>query len=77
MKPVVHGLEQQYKGRLDVLYFDISETKYADVQRKLKFRSTPHFILLTKDGERVAEWMGVTPEATLKASIDKLLPAKR
>ncbi len=77
MKPVVHGLERRYKGRLDVLYFDISDAKYADVQRKLKFRSTPHLILLTKDGNRVTEWMGVTPQATLAASIDKLLSARR
>jgi len=77
MKPVVHGLERQYDGRLDVLYFDISDPKTEDAQRKLKFSSTPHFILLRKDGTRVQEWMGVIPEDTLKTAIDALLKSER
>ena len=62
--------------RLDVLYFDISDAKYAGVQQKLKFGSTPHLILLRKDGTRVQEWMGVTPEETLKRAIAGLLNEK-
>lgn len=77
MKPIVHGLEQRYKGKLDVLYFDISDKKNYEVQRKLNFRSTPHFILLKKDGERVYEWTGVVPEKKLKNAIDALLEERR
>jgi thioredoxin-like negative regulator of GroEL len=77
MKPIVHGLEKQYNGKLDVLYFDISDAKTSDVQRKLKFSSTPHLILLKKNGERVTEWIGVTPEEKLKGAIEALLKERR
>jgi thioredoxin-like negative regulator of GroEL len=77
MKPIVHGLERQYKGKLDVRYFDISDAKTSGLQRKLKFSSTPHLILLKKDGARVAEWIGVTPEDKLKSAIEVLLKERR
>jgi thioredoxin-related protein len=77
MMPVVHGLEKQYAKRLDVLYFDISDAKYKQVQQKLKFKSTPHFILLTAKGERVREWTGVISEEVLKTSIDDVLKDQR
>jgi thioredoxin-like negative regulator of GroEL len=78
MKPIVHGLETTYKGRLDVLYFDVSDKKNADLQRKLQFRATPHLILLRKDGERVKEWAGViVPEKDLKTAIDALVDGRR
>jgi thioredoxin-related protein len=78
MKPIVHGLEQTYKGRLDVLYFDISQEKYADLKRKFNASDTPRFILMKKDGERVREWSGViVPEKDLKGAIDELLKEQR
>jgi len=78
MKPIVHGLEKQYDKRLDVLYFDISDKTYDEVQRRLRFRSTPHFILLRRDGSRVRDWTGiVVPEADLRTAIDALLKETR
>jgi thioredoxin-like negative regulator of GroEL len=77
MRPIVHGLEQRYEKRLDVLYFDVSDSKYADVKRKLKFQSTPHFILLKANGDRVRDWTGIVPEEHLKSAIDELLEEKR
>jgi thioredoxin-related protein len=49
------------------------DAKYKEVQQKLQFKSTPHFILLTAKGERVREWTGVVDEKVLKTSIDDLL----
>ncbi len=77
MKPVVHGLEKRYAGRVDVLFFDVSDKKYHEVKRKLKSEATPHFILLRADGTRVREWTGVIPEQTMTAAIDDLLAEKR
>jgi len=77
MKPVVHGLEKEYAKRLDVLYFDISDNKYRGVKETLRFRSTPHLILLRKDGGRVREWTGVVSEEELRSAIDALLKEKR
>lgn len=78
MKPIVHGLEKQYEQRLDVLYFDISDKTYDAVKPRLRFRSTPHFILLRRDGSRFQEWTGVVvPEADLRNTIDALLRQTR
>lgn len=78
MKPIVHGFEKQYEKRLDVLYFDISDKTYDAAQRRLRFRSTPHFILLRRDGSRVQEWTGVVvPEGELRTAIDALLNETR
>jgi thioredoxin-like negative regulator of GroEL len=77
MKPVVHGLEKRYETKLDVLYFDISDKKYQDVKRKLKSESTPHFILLRANGDRVQDWTGVIPEETLRSAIDQVVAEKR
>jgi thioredoxin-like negative regulator of GroEL len=76
MKPIVHGLQHQYGGKLDVLYFDVSEAKNAPLMRKLGYKSTPHLMLLTKKGRRVDAWTGVTPEATLRSAIDRLLQGR-
>jgi thioredoxin-related protein len=74
MKPIVHGLERTYKGRLDVLYFDISDKKTAGLRRKFRVEETPHFTLLKKDGKRVKEWTGViVPESELKAAINAVV----
>ena len=77
MKPIVHGLEQQFQGTLDVLYFDVSDEKYADVRRRLKSSVTPHFILLRPDGERVRDWTGIVPEAEMKAALESLVAQKK
>ena len=77
MKPIVYGLEREFNGRLDVLYFDVSDTKYADVQKRLKYRGTPQFVLLRPDGERVREWTGIVPEAELRAAMKSVLREKK
>ena len=77
MKPIVHGLEEQFEGKIDVLYFDVSDKKYADAQKKLNYRGTPQFVLLRADGERVREWMGIVPEGELKAAMESVLREKR
>lgn len=78
MKPVVHGLEKQYEGRLDFLSFDTSnKKKYGDVMKKLKFDSTPQFFLLRPKGELVRQWTGMVSEKDLKDAIEQLLVEKR
>ena len=73
MKPIVHGLEEQFDGKIDVLYFDVSDKKYAAVQKKLKYRGTPQFVLLGPDGTQVREWTGVVAEAELKKAMESVL----
>jgi hypothetical protein len=78
MRPVVHGLEKQYEGKVDFLSFDTSdEKKYGAVMKTLKFESTPQFILLRPKGETVRRWTGMVSEKDLKQAIDDLLAQKR
>jgi thioredoxin-like negative regulator of GroEL len=80
MAPVVHGLEQQYTGRVDFLYLNVAETRNADAKRALGFTSTPHFFFLRRDGSPVREMQGVLPADSLRRALDALLadsPAAR
>lgn len=73
MKPIVHGLEQQFDGKIDVLYFDVSDKNFEDVRKKLKNSGTPHFVLLRADGERVREWTGIVKESELRGALEAVL----
>ena len=43
MAPVVHGLEQLYRGRIDFLYLNIDDPRNDSAKRAFGFRATPHF----------------------------------
>lgn len=74
MKPIVHGLEKQYAGRIDFLYIDTSDPGTQEVQSRLEFRGTPQFVFLDASGRAVAPpQFGVVEESALKATLDSLL----
>lgn len=73
MAPVVHGLEQQYAGKVDFLYLNIADAKNDSLKRALGFRSTPHFFLLRPNGESVETMRGVVPFDSLRGAIDRLI----
>jgi thioredoxin-like negative regulator of GroEL len=76
--PIVHGLERQFKGRIDFLYIHVGEPRTNDVKTKLGFRGTPQIVLLRADGTKVREFVGVVEEAVLRKALDELVapPAK-
>lgn len=74
MKPIVHGLEKQYAGRIDVVYIDTSEPGTQDVQSRLNFRGTPQFVFLDASGQAVGTpQFGVVEESALRSALDSLL----
>lgn len=76
MKPIVHGLEKQYAGRIDFIYIDVSDTATQDVQSRLEFRGTPQFVFLDATSQHSGQAKyGVVAETELKAALDDLLSA--
>lgn len=73
MAPVVHGLEQQYSGRIDFLYLNVAEARNDSAKRALGFTSTPHFFLLRADGSTMHEMQGVVPADSLRLSLEALV----
>lgn len=70
--PIVHGLEKQFKGRIDFLYLHVGELRTRDVKARLGFKSTPHIVLLRADGTKVREFSGVVEESVLVQALDDL-----
>lgn len=73
MKPIVHGLEQKYAGRVDFVYLHTGEARTGDARKRLGFKSTPQIILLNRDGTKLREWTGMVSEADLSAGLDALV----
>ena len=73
MAPVVHGLEQEYTGRVDFLYLNVAETRNDSAKRALGFTSTPHFFFRRADGSTVTSMQGVVPGDSVRRALDALL----
>lgn len=76
MTPVVHGLEEQYRHRIDFLYLHIEEPRNEDAKRKLGFTSTPHFFFLNPEGATVQVMQGVVPPDSVRRALDRLLEGR-
>ena len=72
MAPVVHGLEQQYQGRVDFLYLNVADSANAEAKKALGFKATPHFFFLRADGSPTDTLQGVVPADSVRASLDRL-----
>lgn len=73
MAPIVHGLEQQFSGRIDFLYLNVSQVDTRDAQTRYGFKATPHFIFLRADGTAVQDIQGVVPADSLLSALNRLL----
>ena len=73
MAPVVHGLEQEYRNRIDFLYLNVADDANAEAERRYGFTSTPHFFFLRPNGTTVSNVQGVVPGDSLRRRLDALL----
>jgi hypothetical protein len=73
MAPVVHGLEQQYAGRITFAYLDVDDPDATWLKEELGYRTQPHLLLLDSEGGVVKEWVGVTSENHLTVAFNALL----
>ncbi len=73
MRPIVHGLEAEYWGRIDFIYLDIDNAANLDVMQRYGFTSQPLFVLVEADGTEVQRWYGYVQASDLRAAFDALL----
>jgi thioredoxin-related protein len=73
MEPIVHGLEDEYSGKLDFVYYDIDAAESSEAMREYNFRVQPHFILLNAEGDIIQEWFGSVPVEQFIAAFEEVL----
>jgi len=73
MKPVVHGLEDRYAGRIDFVYLDVDDDATTPLKEQLGYQHQPEFFLVDGAGNVVQSWEGRTEEAEFVAAFDGLV----
>lgn len=72
-KPIVHGLEREYKGDLYVVYVDIDERSNRALVAEYNASSIPLMVILNDAGEVSSILRGLTPASALRAAFDRAL----
>jgi thioredoxin-like negative regulator of GroEL len=75
MKPIVHGLEAEYWGKIDFVYLDIDDPTNQAMMRRFGFTSQPLFVLIMADGTELERWFGYTNVDSFKQPFDAHLAA--
>lgn len=70
MKPIVHGLERRYQGRVSFIYLNVMHRGSRDAAARYGVPGTPTFVLTRADGSPVRRWTGTVSEASLVAALD-------
>lgn len=70
MKPVVHELEQQYKGKVKVVEIDVDAN--PELAQRYRASSIPLFLVF-KNGVRVDSILGAVPRGELEAALKRAL----
>ena len=73
MAPIVHGLEAEYSGQINIVYLDVDDPATKEFKQALAYRVQPHFFLLDGDGNIVEQWLGVVSEDDFRAAFDAAL----
>ncbi|MBN1965080.1 MAG: thioredoxin family protein [Anaerolineae bacterium] len=69
MRPIVHGLEAEYWGRVDFVYLDRDDPANDDLEWRYGVYGQPTFLVLTRDGTVIWRWYGSPTEAALRAAL--------
>ena len=74
MRPIVHGLQQEYLGKIDFIYLDIDDPKNQDMMHQLTFTGLrPTIVFLSPSGQEKSRLVGQQTEDVLRAQIENLL----
>lgn len=72
MKPIVDGLIEQYKGKVNISYMDVDKEEYSDEVQAFKINAVPTFIFFSKNGKQVDKHIGAISKAQLEQKINNL-----
>ncbi|MBN1965082.1 MAG: thioredoxin family protein [Anaerolineae bacterium] len=73
MRPIVHGLEGEYWGRVDFVYIDREAGPNQSLTQQFGVRSQPILVLLSPSGEELQRWFGSVSADDLRAALDGVL----
>ncbi len=71
MRPVVHGLEQQYGDRVAFAGVDYYNPANRELVRQYRVVGHPTFVVVNTGGKIVGQFVGYTPEADLEAVLQR------
>ncbi len=73
MAPIVQGLEQEYRYRMNFVYLDIDDPATRSFQSQLGFDTEPHFFLLDAQGHILQQWVGYVTPAQFRQAFNAAL----
>lgn len=73
MKPVVDGLEKEYKGKVEFRRYNVdNDTKGQELMQQFGARYVPTFVFVNSDGSISKQLVGENDKALMAAELDKL-----
>lgn len=73
MKPVVDGLEKQYKGKVEFRLINADTDPQAQsLSQKYGITAVPTFVFLNTDGTEATRLLGEQPENQMRKTLDSL-----
>jgi thiol-disulfide isomerase/thioredoxin len=73
MAPLIIGLQNEYKGRVNFVYLDIDNPTNNFYKRQLGFRMEPHFFVLDPQGKIIKQWIGYVTVEQLRKALETAL----
>lgn len=73
MAPLIQGIENEYRERVNFIYLDIDDPATNYFKRELGFRMEPHFFLLDAQGRILQQWVGYVSVTVLRQALDAAL----
>ena len=73
MAPVVHGLENEYRDRMNFVYLDVDDPANREFMQTLGRRAQPEFYLLDAEGNVLKQWFGIVPEEDFELAFAEAL----
>ncbi len=73
MNPIVDGLEESYKGKIEVRWLNVAEPASEEAALKYGVRAIPFFLLVDGSGTPQAQWVGVVSQRVFEDTFDRLL----
>ena len=72
MKPVVHGLEDQFGDQIRFAYIDVDDPASSQLKSELGYTKQPEMYVVDGDGNVVEEWSGFVEQDVLVAALSSL-----
>ena len=69
MRPVVRGLMDKYRGRVQFLILEYDNRDLNEIRQRFRITSHPSFAVVRGNLEIVRNWVGPAPTAELEDAI--------